>query len=97
MHLSRIAAALDHLRPILGCLWDTSHVFTSPLQRARRTCELAGYGPVARVDPELVEWNYGAYEGRKTAEDLLLKDRNGRRCAERLCAMHDASRRHSAR
>src|SRR5438876_11841989 len=45
-----------------------AHVFTSPLQRARRTCELAGYGPVARVDPELVEWNYGAYEGRKTAE-----------------------------
>jgi probable phosphoglycerate mutase len=43
-------------------------VFTSPLQRARRTCELAGYGRVAETDPDLVEWNYGEYEGRRTAE-----------------------------
>ena len=45
-----------------------SKVFTSPLQRARRTCELAGFGSVAEIDPNLVEWNYGDYEGRKTAE-----------------------------
>ena len=43
-------------------------VFTSPLQRARRTCELAGFAAVAEVDPELVEWDYGDYEGRTTAQ-----------------------------
>lgn len=43
-------------------------VYTSPLQRARRTCELAGFGSVAEIDPELVEWNYGAYEGRCTVD-----------------------------
>lgn len=41
-------------------------VFTSPLQRARRTCELAGFGAAAEVMPDLVEWNYGDYEGVKT-------------------------------
>ena len=45
-----------------------AHVLTSPLQRAKRTCDLAGFGAQCRVDAELVEWNYGAYEGRKTAE-----------------------------
>jgi broad specificity phosphatase PhoE len=43
-------------------------VFTSPLRRAVRTCELAGYGPIAVVEPDLMEWNYGAYEGRTTRE-----------------------------
>ena len=43
-------------------------VFTSPLQRATRTCELAGFGAVAEIDRDLVEWNYGDYEGRRTAD-----------------------------
>jgi probable phosphoglycerate mutase len=45
-----------------------ARVFTSPLQRAVRTCELAGFGAVAKVDPNLVEWNYGDYEGLRTAQ-----------------------------
>jgi probable phosphoglycerate mutase len=45
-----------------------ARVFCSPLLRARRTCELAGFGGQAQSDPELVEWNYGDYEGITTAE-----------------------------
>ena len=48
-------------------------VLTSPLQRARRTCELAGLGAQAEVDPDLVEWDYGQYEGRTSAD--VLKER----------------------
>ena len=43
-------------------------VFTSPLQRARRTCELAGFGALAEIDRDLIEWNYGDYEGRRTVD-----------------------------
>ncbi len=43
-------------------------VLTSPLVRARDTAELAGLGAAAEVEPDLAEWDYGAYEGRTTAE-----------------------------
>jgi len=45
-------------------------VFTSPLQRAARTCELAGFKAVAETDPDLVEWDYGQYEGLRLDEIL---------------------------
>ena len=45
-----------------------ARVFTSPLQRAARTCELAGFGGAAEVEPGLLEWDYGRYEGRTTAD-----------------------------
>ncbi|HTS64241.1 MAG TPA: histidine phosphatase family protein [Candidatus Acidoferrales bacterium] len=50
-----------------------ARVWTSPLQRARRTCELAGFGSVSEIDPDLVEWNYGEYEGLRTSEILALR------------------------
>jgi broad specificity phosphatase PhoE len=43
-------------------------VYTSPLIRATRTCALAGFGAMAEIDPDLVEWDYGAYEGRRTVD-----------------------------
>jgi broad specificity phosphatase PhoE len=43
-------------------------VLVSPRSRARRTCELAGFGDQAEVDPDLQEWDYGRYEGRRTAD-----------------------------
>ncbi len=43
-------------------------VFTSPLERGRKTCELAGFAPVGEVDRDLVEWDYGDYEGLRSSE-----------------------------
>jgi len=48
-------------------------VFASPLWRAMRTCELAGFGKVAEVDRDLVEWDYGQFEGL-TGEQIRLQD-----------------------
>src|SRR5947209_11615112 len=55
--------------------YSFSSVFTSPLQRASRTCELGGFGAVAQVDPDLVEWDYGRFEGMRTRD--ILKEQNG--------------------
>ena len=49
------------------------HVLTSPLQRARRTCELAGLSSEAKVDADLIEWNNGDYESRTGAEILATR------------------------
>ena len=43
-------------------------VLSSPLERARETCALAGYAEAAQIDPNLREWNYGDYEGRTTSQ-----------------------------
>ena len=45
-------------------------VLTSPARRAVRTCALAGFAAGAEIDPDLAEWDYGDYEGRRTAEIL---------------------------
>ncbi len=52
-----------------------SLVLTSPLERARQTCELAGFGDVAQICDDLAEWDYGEMEGRTTEEVRL--DRPG--------------------
>ena len=61
-HAQRLGARLKGLR--------FAKVFTSPLQRAARTCELAGFGALAETDPDLVEWDYGEYEGLLLSEIL---------------------------
>jgi probable phosphoglycerate mutase len=66
-------------------------VFTSPLQRATKTCEFAGFKSAAEVDRDLVEWNYGDYEGKRSAE--ILKERPGWQLFRRIaCADRRACR-----
>ena len=62
----------EEARKLAPRLRDISftRVLTSPLQRARRTCELAGLAAAAEIDPDLTEWNNGEYEGR-TLTDIL--------------------------
>ena len=48
-----------------------TEVLVSPLQRARQTCELAGFAAAAEVTPDLMEWDYGDYDGRLTSEIRL--------------------------
>ena len=58
-------------------------VLTSPLQRARRTGELAGFAGRAEADADLLEWDYGAYEGRRTPD--ILAERPGWQLFEDGC------------
>src|SRR5262245_33763847 len=53
----------DRLRGITPAL-----VVASPLQRARRTCDIAGFGARMQVEPDAIEWNYGDYEGKRSVE-----------------------------
>ncbi len=66
-HARELGERLNMVKP--------AKVFTSPLQRASRTCGLAGFGDRCILDPDLMEWDYGQYEGRKTAE--ILAERPG--------------------
>jgi broad specificity phosphatase PhoE len=55
------------LRPWVAAI-SFAHLLTSPRVRARLTCELAGVGHEAKVEPDLAEWNYGDYEGRRSVD-----------------------------
>jgi broad specificity phosphatase PhoE len=56
-----------HLGTRLRAL-SITRVFTSPMQRAQRTAALVGLTPVAEIEPDLAEWDYGDYEGRRSVE-----------------------------
>jgi broad specificity phosphatase PhoE len=62
------------LEPMLRAI-SFDHILTSPARRAQRTCELAGLGGSAEVEPDLVEWDYGDYEGRTSPD--IRQDRPG--------------------
>jgi probable phosphoglycerate mutase len=67
----------DQARELLPWLRNIhfDHVFTSPRQRARRTCALAGLGDRAEIEPDLKEWDYGDYEGKRSFD--IRKQRPG--------------------
>ncbi len=67
------AQAVDMGRTLAGKSFAL--VLSSPLQRARETCQLAGYGDEAQIEPNLQEWDYGGYEGRTSAQ--IQKDAPG--------------------
>lgn len=68
--LALTAHGEEEARGLADRLGDVNftHVFTSPLLRARRTSELAGLGDGAAIEPDAVEWDYGDYEGRRPEE-----------------------------
>jgi len=72
-----------------------AEILTSPLQRAQRTGELAGFAASAHADPDLMEWDYGAYEGRRSSD--IRAERPGWNLFEDGCpdgeTLEDVSRR----
>lgn len=62
------------LAPVLA-RFDFARVLSSPLQRARQTAELAGFGERLQIAPDLTEWDYGDYEG--LTSDAIWQDRQG--------------------
>jgi probable phosphoglycerate mutase len=66
-HARQLGERLQH--------FSFSRVFTSPLQRASKTCALAGFGAGAEVNRDLIEWDYGSFEGKVTSD--VLKERPG--------------------
>lgn len=69
--LTEAGEAQARLLPAVLSQHAFSRVLVSPLRRARQTCDLAGFGPVAVTTPDLREWNYGRYEGLTTAQIQL--------------------------
>ena len=86
-----------HLRGLLRAI-RFSQVLASPLQRARRTCELAGLGAAMRVEQNLSEWDYGQYEGLTNAQirtqhadwDVFRDGCPGGESTAHMCARVDA-------
>lgn len=76
-------------------LLSVARVLTSPLQRAHRTAELAGFGHRLEIDADLMEWDYGAYEGRRTAD--IVAERPGWRLFRDGCPGGETARDVSAR
>lgn len=68
--ISLTARGEDEARTLAPRLQDIqfAHVLSSPLKRARQTCELSGLGAVAVINTELAEWDYGDYEGQRSAD-----------------------------
>jgi probable phosphoglycerate mutase len=79
-----------------------NRVFTSPRQRARRTCELVGFAPVAEIEPDLAEWDYGDYEGQRSVDILQRRPdwnlfRDGCPCGESPAQVSERADRFIAR
>ena len=87
----------EEARLLQGALkgWQFKQVFSSPLKRARETCELAGVADGVIVEPDLSEWNYGRFEGLTT--DQIQKEMPDWDVFEQGCPEGDSPARVSER